>query len=175
MRSVILGFAVLLVGCPAKPVEVSPAIDAGPVAEPIDAGPIDAGPALLEPLVTAGLSDGGTLSLKVANEPIDPPAALTVALPTRLKDLRIRLLDWRDQLVVSDDELMPDGVTYVITLKDPLKTGRRYKLSLDAELGTVVTSESGQSMQDWELEFTVAGDVQPDPAALKKSSKKKKR
>ena len=105
---------------------------------------------------------------------IDAATTLTVSLPIVLKDFRIRLLDWREQIVVSDDELLSDGKTYVITLPEPLKTGRGYTLTLDAELGPVVTDDSGGTWNDWELAFRIAGDVQPEPSA-KKPGKKKKR
>jgi hypothetical protein len=172
VRTAILGLGLVLIGCPAKVVGV---VDSGPsVAEVIDAGIVDAGPPMpvsMEPVVTAGLADGGTIGV-TSKEPIDAPKTLTIALPTKLKDFRFRLVDWRDQVVVSDDELLGDGRTYVIALPEPLKTGRRYTLSLDAEVGAVVTAESGQTVQDWELDFVIAGDVVPEPGSAKKKPKK---
>ena len=84
------------------------------------------------------------------------------------------MLDFRDQVVVSDDELTPDGRTYVITLSEPLKAGRSYTLVLDAELGPVVTDDSGGTWNDWELAFRIAGEIQPEPGAPKKPKKQKK-
>lgn len=178
MRSVWPVLVVLLmVACPAeKPV----VIDAGPpVVEVIDAGPaVDAGPpppsSLESTQVTATFTDGGTVALTSKAE-IDPATALTISLPIKLKDFRIRLLDWREQIVVSDDELMADGRTYVITLKEPLKTGRGYNLTLDAELGPVITDDTGGTWTDWELAFRIAGEVQPEPSAVKKKPGKKKK
>jgi hypothetical protein len=179
IRSVIALAAVGLVvcGCPEKRAEV---IDAGAVAE-VDAGldagePFDAGPpppATLDPVVTVGFADGGVGPLS-ANAEVDVPRTLTVAIPLKLKDFRLRLMDWRDQVVVSDDELLADGKTLLVTPAEPLKTGRSYTLVLDAELGPVVTDESGRTFNDWELGFRVAGEVQPDKPEPKKPLKKKK-
>lgn len=173
VRTAILGLGLVLIGCPSKVVEV---VDSGPpVIEIVDAGPVDAGapvPLTMEPTVTAGLADGGTIEVTSKAE-IDAPKTLTIAMPAKLRDFRFRLVDWRDQVVTSDDELLSDGRTYVITLPEPLKTGRHYTLSLDAELGAVVTAESGQTIQDWELDFAIAGDIVPEPGSIKKSKKKK--
>lgn len=175
MRSVILVSAALFfVACPDRSTTEIPAvIDAG---EP-DAGIVDAGPPLpltLEPTVTATARDAGTIELRTGGE-TDDVTALTVSIPVKLKDFRVRLMDWRDQIVPSDDELMADGKTYVITLSEPLKTGRSYTLKLDAELGPVVTDDSGSIWNDWELGFRISGDVQPEPGATNKKSGKKKR
>jgi hypothetical protein len=179
MRSVIavaaLGF--LVCGCPEKRLEPidagSPELDAGfDAGEPIDAGPPP--PATLEPVVSLGFKDGGLATL-TANAEIDPPATITIAIPIKLKDFRVRLMDWRDQLVVSDDELLADGKTLLITPTEPLKTGRGYSLILDSELGPVVTDEAGRTFNDWELAFRVAGEVQPDKSDPKKPLKKKKK
>lgn len=136
----------------------------------VDAGPPP--PATLEPAVNATKKDGG-VSAVTANAQIEEAVALTVALPARLKDFRLRLMDWSDKLVISDDELQADGVTWVLTPAEPLKSGRSYTLKLDAELGPVITDEAGGTWNDWELPFHMTGDVQPEPS-LKKPAKKKK-
>jgi hypothetical protein len=176
MRSVWLSLLVMLLGCPEKPKPPEiVVIDAGPIE--VDAGaPVDAGPPLpssLEPTVIAAFRDGGTTPVTAKSE-IDPATSLSVSLPIKLKDFRIRLLDFRDQVVVSDDELSADGRTYVITLPEPLKTGRGYTLVLDAELGPVVTDDLGGTWNDWELDFRIAGEVQPEPGAAKKPKNKKR-
>ena len=76
--------------------------------------------------------------------------------------------------MTSDDELVDDGRTLLIKLPEPLKTGRGYTLTLDSELGPIVTDESGGTWNDWELAFRIAGDVQPEPGAPRKKPKKKK-
>lgn len=172
---VILAACAVLTACPEKRVEAALA-DSG--LEPdagIDAGVIDAGPtapASLEITVAAVTRDGGVTELK-ANAETEPASSIQVTLPIKLKDFRIRLLDWRDQLVVSDDELDPSGRTLTIALPEPLKTGRSYRLILDAELGPVVTDEAGAIFNDWEMPFRVAGEVVPE-APVKALKKKKK-
>lgn len=173
MRSVILVIAVFVFSaCPERSTpDAAIENDTGA----LDAGPTDAGPPMpliLEPTVTATARDAGIIELKSGGE-TDDVTSLTVSIPVKLKDFRIRLMDWRDQIVPSDDELMPDGKTYVITLSEPLKSGRGYSLKLDAELGPVVTDDSGGIWDDWELAFRISGDVQPEPGARSKKSKKR--
>ena len=177
MRSAIWGLLLVLAACPSevqKPIE----LDAGPpLVEVIDAGPVDAGPPIpssLEPTVAAGFPDGGSVAVTAKAE-IEPATSLTVSLPIKLKDFRIRLIDFREQIVTSDDELLADGRTYLINLPEPLKTGRGYTVVLDSELGPIVTDETGGTWNDWELAFRIAGDVQPEPGAKKKPPKKKKK
>jgi hypothetical protein len=177
MRSVWIGLVLVLAGCPAEAPKPPAFVDAGEppdaaVAEIVDAGPPV--PSSLEPTVVATFPDGGTAPVTAKAE-IDPANALTVSLPITLKDFRIRLLDFREQIVASDDELLADGRTYVITLAQPLKTGRSYSLVLDAELGPVVTDDSGGTWNDWELAFRVLGEVQPEPGAARKPKPKKKK
>lgn len=174
VRSVLLVFATtVFMGCPDSSMpDAAVAVDAGEVDAAIDAGPPL--PLSLEPTVTATARDAGTIELKTGSE-TDDVISLTVSIPVKLKDFRVRLMDWRDQIVPSDDELMADGKTYVITLLEPLKTGRGYTVKLDAELGPVVTDDTGGVWDDWELAFRISGDVQPEPGAKTKKSPKKKR
>lgn len=175
MRSSWLGLLLVLMACPAevaKPVIVDAGVVEVDAGQPVDAGPLP--PSSLEPTVVALFADGGTVSVTPKSE-LDAAKALTISLPIKLKDFRIRLLDYREQIVVSDDELMADGRTYVITLPEPLKTGRGYNLVLDAELGPIVTDDSGGTWNDWELPFRIAGDVQPEPVAGKKKPQPKKK
>lgn len=163
-----LGLGVALSGCPSRD-EARSAVDAGVAVEVdagIDAGTPDAGPQILATVVTANLADGGVVMLE-ARATIEPPASLTIRLPKRLKDFRIRLMDHQDKLVVSDDALSGDGLEYLVTPAEPLKTGRSYTVLLDAELGPVVTDELGGTFDDWELPFAIAGEIQPDPAPTK--------
>lgn len=174
MRSVFLGLLLVLAACPA---EVQQPVIVDAAVEFVDAGPIDAGPPIpssLEPTVIAGYPDGGTAAVTAKAE-MEPLTSLTVSLPIKLKDFRIRLIDFREQVVTSDDELLADGRTYLINLPEPLKTGRGYTLVLDAELGPIVTDETGGTWNDWELAFRIAGDVQPEPAARKKPAPKKRK
>lgn len=171
--------ALVLLGCPAeKPVEPPDAateapVDAG-VAEVIDAGP--PAPLRLEFAVTAR-RDGGEDLLAFSEDAteIDPATGFTLTTPVRLKDYRVRLFDWNDQVVPSDDtaELADGGLTYRIDLAAPLKTGRRYSLLVDAELAPQIDDEAGRHYDDVRMELKVRGDVVPDKPA-KKSKRKSK-
>lgn len=173
MRLLVLGSAVLLVACPRSTSEVDAAVlDSGTDAsvEVVDAGPPL--PATLEPQVIASQKDGGTAAI-TANANLDEVAALTISMPIKLKDFRIRLMDWQDKIVVSDDELLADGKTYLLTPSEPLKAGRSYTLKLDADLGVIVTDETGGTWNDWELPFRMSGEAVPEPSAKKPGKKKK--
>lgn len=161
----------MLMACPSKPgaVDAGPP-DSGPEAELVDAGP--PAPVVLAPTITAMLIDGGTAQIE-ADAEIDAVKSLTIALPAGLNDFRLRVLDWRDQVVASDDELLSDGTTYLVTFAEPLKTGRSYQLMIDAELGPVVTTETGATVDDFELRFRVSGEVVPEKAPS--SAKRRKR
>lgn len=163
-----IGVALGALGCPARDESTPPIPDAGSVHEDagVDAGVADAGPQSLATTVTASFADGGVQTLE-PNVVMDLPSSLTLRLPKRLKDFRVRLMDHQDKVVPSDDALSADGLEYLVNPTEPLKTGRRYTVLLDAELGPVVTDEAGATFDDWELPFTIAGDVQPDPAQAK--------
>lgn len=166
-----LGLTIGLLGCPSRTSEDAAVdFDAG---EP-DAGVIDAGPPLpatIEPTIVANGRDGGMATV-TGDAVIDDVIGLTVSLPVRLKDFRLRVMDWRDRVVPSDDELMADGKTYVIALLAPLETGRPYTLRLDAELGPVISDDTGGTWNDWDLKFKIAGEVQPDPSPAKKKKRR---
>lgn len=166
--------SLLLLGCPAKIDEPQPTMaPRGPAGTSMgdaggadDAGTKDAdvvlGPTNLELSVVASFADGGTAPVGAESE-IGAAIALSIAVPIKLNDFRIRLFDYREQVVPSDDELSGDGRTYLISLLEPLKTGRTYTLALDAELERMVTDDMGRPWNDWELVFRVAGQVQPEP------------
>lgn len=179
---VFCGLVFGLAACPEKtgsPVveDASVIVDAGVA----DAGPIDAGPPAPQHLkltiASARLADGGVTSIELVNDAaeIDPLSGLELAIPIRLKDYRLRLLDWTDQVVPSDDSAEPGdaGITYRIELLQPLKTGRAYVLQLDSEFAPVVSDESGRTWEDIRLKLTVRGEVQPEPGKPPKKKKKK--
>lgn len=172
--------ALMLLGCPSeKPQEAPDAavavIDAG-VVEVVDAGP--PAPLRLEFAVTAS-SDAGETPLAFSDESptdVDAVTALQLTTPVRLKDYRVRLFDWNDQVVTSDDaaDLGDGGLSYRIELPEPLKTGRRYSVLVDAELAPEITDEAGRTYDDVRLDLKVRGEIVVDKKPAKKSKKSRK-
>jgi hypothetical protein len=162
-------FAIAVVACVPKAGSDAGA-DAGASAEALAVDAVDAAvSAPVGPGLEAALPDGGFFVVSVS-EPVELPSRLVVRLPVRLRDGRLRLMDWQDKVVPSDDTLSSDGLTYEIVPLEPLKSGRSYTVLLDAEVGGAVTDESGATLDDWALTFTVAGELEPDPAPAKTAS-----
>lgn len=176
------GLVFTAAGCPEKPRPsildaATEIVDAGAP----DAGPIDAGPPLpaqLRLTIDARFADGGAARVEPIDgtAEIDPLIGLDVAIPIRLKDFRLRVLDWADQVVPSDDtaDVTDAGIEYRIDLQAPLKTGRSYVLAIDSQFGPVVADEAGRTWEDIRLKLKVRGEVEPDPKKPGKPKKKKK-
>jgi len=168
-----------LCGCPSeRPSETPDAataaiVDAGVVAELVDAGP--PAPLRLEFVVT-GRVDGGESVLAFGEDAteVDALTGLSLATPVRLKDYRVRLFDWADQVVPSDDsaEVSDAGLLYRIDLLQPLKSGRRYSLVVDAEFAPEIDDEAGHHYDDVRLGLKVRCEVQPDKPAKKPGKKR---
>jgi hypothetical protein len=176
-----------LVACPSETPRDAPdaaasragVVDVGPVAaavERMDAGP--AAPRRLEFAVSA-LVDGGVAELIFTDavSQVEPISGLSLATSVRLRDYRVRLFDWADQVVVSDDtaELTDAGLVYRIALPSPLRSGRRYSLLIDAQHGPKIADEAGHHYDDVRLTLEVRGEVLPDRSAKAKPGKKPKK
>ncbi len=155
--------AALGAGCPRQP--ATPTADAGAVsAEP----PAPVIPEDLRLTVTVESPELGTILVAFDEEerPEVPPAQeVRVRTNLPLSNYRIRLMDEKDRAVVSDDtvEPAPDGLLYRISLSEPLMTGYRYALVIDAQTGPEVTDAHGRAHPDVRLEFQVAGEKAPPP------------
>ncbi len=186
-RSFFLVVAVGLAGCPEKP--APDAAVAAPAAEPPDAAvaqdaglPADAGPPPLGELairLAAVLVDGGVVELAPALGKVELDAArsLELELGAPLTDYRVRLFDWADQIVPSDDtaHAADAGIAYRLVPVQPLRTGRRYSLVIDAQLGPQLTDALGRGYDDVRLELVVRGVLEPEPARPGKKPSKKRR
>jgi hypothetical protein len=172
--------ALVFFGCPAKaPVNAeadagAPLVDAKVIAHAIDAGPPQ--PLGIEWAVVTR-TDGGEESLRFEDgdvTEVGPATGFTLTTPVRLKDYRVRLIDWVDHVVPSDDtvELGDGGLTYRIELSQPLESGRRYDLVVDAELGPEIADEAGRRYDDVRLSLKVRGEIQPEKPKKKSRSKK---
>jgi len=174
-RAVLIG-ALVWLGCPTPAGAPNAAVDAGPAQlQPIDAGVLDAGPAQLQFSLTSTLVDGGTAVVDVAegHALLEPSAALELKLPSPLVDARVRVMDWNDAVVESDDQAT--GLSYRIGLLQPLKSGRRYALLIDAETQDTFSDAAGRHFDEVRIELLVTGEVQPEPGQKPKSKKSKRR
>lgn len=164
----------LLAACPAKTepdasVAVDAAVlvlDAGPaVVELVDAGPPQ--PADLELVITGTLVDGG---LEVIEHELDAVQRLNVWIPVALADYRLRVFDETDRVVPSDDLArdVDGGIDYQVTFVEPLKSGRNYRLTVEAQLGTQL-----EGYKDAEVVMKVRGEIERE--SKKPPGKKKKR
>jgi hypothetical protein len=174
----ILLSVLVLAGCPDQALVVDASIaDAGVEA---DSGVVDAGPPVPVDLAFAidfiGVDGGVTSVLSTATSAqIDPSTAVFIQFPTPLKDYRVRMFDGAEQVLPSDEEARVEdgGVRYQIVLAAPLKAGRSYSFSIDAELGHEITDMSGRGYRDVRLALKVRGVAQPEPK--KKPGKKRRR
>ncbi len=168
--SVYITLIIGLSGCPSKTgpdASVAdagaPIADAGAASEPVDAGPPQ--PAELGLIVTAQLGDGG---VEVVSSEVDPVKSLDVWIPVVLPDYRLRVFDESDKVVPSDDQARETdgGIDYTISFVEPLRSGRTYRLTVEAQLGSAL-----DGFKDAEVMMKVRGQLEPD----KKPAKRKKR
>jgi hypothetical protein len=114
-------------------------------------------------------TDGGWLDSSFE----DVPSALELRVePVPAVAVRVRLLDWTNRLVSSDDVMETDAqrLQYNIRLLEPLRRGRTYQLELDAESEVPVAEDAGMGEVESLWRFRVAGEIEPEPTAAKKSS-----
>ncbi len=185
-----------LPGCPPSSPPVSLALDAS-ASQTVDAGLVgeDAG----QPTATDGgavveadggvsvakhavllvevnaISDGG-LSAVAFDENNTAQVEVLRGLNVNsvgLRDYRIRVIDWVDQVVSSDDTAteVDGGLVYLMNFTQPLKAGRTYTLTIEAQSGTQFTDVQGAPHDDVRYTLKVRGDVEPEPG---KPAKKKK-
>lgn len=178
MRALPIGLVLVLIsGCP-KPSPDVP-IDAGLVPAVVDAGPPP--PPALERWITIEQLDAGVAQFDFADagtSELEPITAITLRTNTELTDVRVRLFDWSDAIVASDDEQHSSdaGFEYRLVPLQPLKRGRGYQFVVDAESQDRFRDGAGRDYDEWRLPIRIVGDVEIDPAApSKKRPKSKKR
>lgn len=130
-------------------------------------------------------SDGGRIAVVAADGGVelelDPAKGLELWITPRLRTPRIRLFDWNQQLVESDDtELTPEaaaapglGFGYRIDLLEPLRAGRTYTLRIDSEIGPTLLDEAGGEFDELRLPLKVLGE--PEPTTKSGPSRKRRR
>lgn len=133
----------------------------------------------LEVSVTVSLPDGGTLPLDFTQPrpALDPAAKLLLSTNLPLSNYRIRVFDEADRAMPSDDraEERPHSLRYEIALSEPLRSGNRYAIVLDAQTGSSMTDASGRTHRDLRLELQVNGEKGKPPLKAKPAKKKPKR
>jgi hypothetical protein len=168
--------AAFAVGCPDR----QPAEPAPPAAPQIEAPAAPVRPERLEVTVLGHIPDGGTVLLELAeNErPLVPPLqALELVGNLPLTNYRVRVFDEVDRALVSDDtaESLDGGFRYQIDLPEPLRTGHRYVLSIDAETGNDVEDAWGRHHPEWRRNFQVEGERQRPAPPPPQPGKKRRR
>ncbi len=119
----------------------------------------------------------------VAYEPnaptfVEPAQGFDVVAHAGLRNYRLRLFDEADRALVSDDEAQetPQGGThYRATLPEPLKTGHRYTLVLDAQSGENATNGKGRVIPEQRIELKVLGEREKAVVTPSKVVRKKRR
>jgi hypothetical protein len=171
--AVVLGAAALQAGCPDKH---QPRADGG-TAAPVDAGP--PAPTELVLSISAEVPDAGTVAIPATQDErplIQPAQALVVTTNMPVRNYRIRVFDEVDRAMVSDDtaEERPDGsLLYRIQLPEPLKTGHRYALVLDAQTGNFALDATGRELPEQRIEFQVAGEKEKPPPPPKPARRRR--
>jgi hypothetical protein len=146
----------VLAGCPAAPVLDAGVADSGAIAV------VDAGVAAPAEVVDAGPPQ---LDVELPEE-LDPVQQLEVRIPIVIKDYRLRVFDDQDKVVPSDDTAheADGGIDYSIQFTEPLKAGRKYRLTIEPQV------DDGE-FKELERAFKIRGEIEKPP---KKSKSKRK-
>jgi hypothetical protein len=154
---------VVVWGCPRAELSFDAGFDAGPVV--VDAGPasvpelsivgwvsVDGGAEVLLP-VDGGVFEGGR------------PTALRFIVTPQLVDWRLRLFDFSDRVVASDDEIerIDGGFEYRLRPLEPLASGRTYSFTLESQSGAALTDGNGTQFDDARHAFSTSGTPEPEP------------
>ena len=107
---------------------------------------------------------------------IEPARSVFIQFPTPLKDYRVRIFDGAEQVLASDEEARAEdgGMSYRIVLAAPLKPGRSYSFSVEAELGHEITDLVGRGYRDVRVGLKVRGEPEPEPSKKKPGKKRRK-
>ncbi len=176
---VVSAFGLMAMACPTalpspdEPVEVAANLPAAKAEEAVEE---------LGLTVTASLPDGGTAALTFDSAgprpSVEPTQTLEVLARPALQNFRLRVFDEGERAVVSDDEVEegPEGLRYRIRFPEPLKSGFRYTLVLDAQAGPTALDAHGRPAPDQRLEFSIAGErAKPPPPTVNAKKRGKRR
>ena len=181
MRAPSLTFLMVLLGlsaCHGPPARISGA-DAASAAPIASEAPTAPAPPDLHISVTAEAPDGGPMPIGFSGESqpeIPPVQALVLESNLRLQNYRVRVFDEADRAMVSDDQAedADGGVRYRIQFAEPLATGHRYAMVVDAQTGPELLDSLGRSHDDVRLEFRIAGEKEkPRPAPTQRKRRRR--
>ena len=172
----LFGALLISVACSRQRASTTP--DAGGPPADASTGPIS--PAFHLSLRT--LDDDGGFSPELAFEPdirplVDPVSQLELSTNAPMHDYRIRLFDEAERVVESNDQLteLETGVSYRLSVLEPLKAGRNYALVIDAERGDSIKWADGGNAPDQRLEFQVSGAKAPLAPTLQPAKRRRHR
>jgi hypothetical protein len=104
-----------------------------------------------------------------------PTAALKVTSNLRLQNVRVRLLDEAERVMVSDDEIEhpESALDYRLVFPSRLQPGHHYAIVVDAQNGPTFLDSEGHSHPDQRIEFQVSGEREKPMAPTKKRHKRR--
>ena len=155
-------------------------VDAGSPAPAGDAGDAPSEiPEVVTFTLTQELPDAGVSGIPVGGVErplVEPSRVLELRTDLGLRNHRVRLFDEAGRAMVSDDEAADSaaGFVYRISLPEPLKTGHKYTLVVDAQTGATMTDSAGRPVPDQRFEFQVSGEKEK-PAPAQKPARKRRR
>ena len=190
-------------GCPARR-DSAPQGDAGAGGDDSGVDLLDAGSEALEPAdasipsssspsrargidveLTVEAVDGGRttltlngLGLDAGASEIEPARLLELRLSPRPQSPRIRLFDWTEQIVESNDTDRSSGddpiYAYRIEALEPLRAGRTYTLTVDSELGGRLLDASGSPLEEVRMPLKVVGGLKADSPSRSGPSRRRR-
>jgi len=118
------------------------------------------------------------LGLDAGASEIEPTRLLELRLSPRPQSPRIRLFDWTEQIVESNDTGLSSGddpiFVYRIEALEPLQAGRTYILTVDSELGGRLLDASGSPLEEVRMPLRVVGDLKADSPSRSGPSRRRR-
>lgn len=158
----------------------APGADGGAPAAAADAGAVPQEiPEVVTFTLTQELADAGVQGIPVDGSEaplVEPSQVLELRTDLGLRNHRVRLFDEAGRAMTSDDEAADSsaGFVYRISLPEPLKTGHKYTLVVDAQTGATMTDAVGRPVPDQRIQFQVAGEKEKPPPPKKPARRRRR-
>lgn len=135
--------------------------------------------------LTVEAIDGGRTTLTLAGLGLDagafeiePARRIELRLSPRPQNPRIRLFDWTEQIVESNDTGLSSGddpiYAYRIEALEPLQAGRTYVLTVDSELNRRLLDASGSPLEEVRMSLKVVGGLKADSPSRSGPSRRRR-